>query len=690
MTTVAPKPAATAAVASVEWSSTTTTSSPGRSWATSGVEQVGERVRLVAGRDDHGDGRPCRAEVAGGRARVDHSSSHPSVQPAAKSAQPSTPRCSHPLRDRSLRLADSASQDGPSGLLYVVDIITLGPLLRWARFAQPPVLLRRPARHRPGQGDLLALSGPRGVPDGGARAGRGLGRVGRRDPRRRSDRRREATSRPPAGAPAPRRSSSTKCPMSPDFGSRVSESPRGSTSAGCVSTVDDRSRDRDAEPNGPTFGLTPLTAAPASCLSGPCPSCGGGSDTSTTPHDGASTSDDRDRRMRSSEWQRCRPPRSRVRSMLDPDGRDLAGWPDSRSRGVRNHRHPWLYGQPFHPAPREIFDLSVETPPEAAGIPRRPFPVFGARSDSSDRTRHVRHLRAPPSSCRNRVPPPSAPSPPVRRRQRDAHAPVLLGRRHRHRPGQGDLRQVPAHGLLPERRARQREEPWGVWGGELLLRTAGSSRTSDRAAARPSTRARRSSSTRWVSSARGVTAAAGDRSPASVACGVRGQLGSLGPCAGSLGLVLLAPSPISLVGAVIWSRTVASDDAETPMPCSTRRGSTSSRGRRPTRRCPSIDCRRSSCWTADGRAGRARLRRPADGRQPLVLDVRAVRPRARRASPPSHAELGESVRFVGVNPLRLAPRRWSEFAADRDVDVRAAAGSRIGARRRAGRRRLSR
>ena len=43
--------------------------------------------------------------------------------------------------------------------------------------------------------------------------------------------------------------------------------------------------------------------------------------------------------------------------VLDRMGGDLAGSADCHPLGVRNHRHPWLCGQPFHPAPREVFDL---------------------------------------------------------------------------------------------------------------------------------------------------------------------------------------------------------------------------------------------------------------------------------------------------------------------------------------------
>jgi hypothetical protein len=57
---------------------------------------------------------------------------------------------------------------------------------------------------------------------------------------------------------------------------------------------------------------------------------------------------------------------------------------------------------------------------------------------------------------------------PVQRRQWHPHPPVLLRRPHRHRPRQGDLLEVLA-GVACLGTALERQEPWGVWGGQLLV-----------------------------------------------------------------------------------------------------------------------------------------------------------------------------------------------------------------------------
>jgi len=130
-------------------------------------------------------------------------------------------------------------------------------------------------------------------------------------------------------------------------------------------------------------------------------------------------------------------------------------------------------------------------------------------------------------------------------------------------------------------------------------------------------------------------------------------------------VVLLAAVGISLVGAVIWSRTVASDDAETvdavlDTPGEYLEPGTPTNPPLPVDRLPAIELR-----TADGQPAVL----TSDGR-PMVINLwystcaPCERELVELAS--VEADLGEFVRFVGVNPLD-SPETMNEFAAARDV-----------------------
>ena len=102
--------------------------------------------------------------------------------------------------ERRGRQAAQSRRTGARGRRLVAE----GPVQRRQRHALVPVLLGGPDRHRPGQGHLLALRRPRGLPRGGRRAGRALGRLGRPAVRRRPHRRPEAPTGPATEAPPAR------------------------------------------------------------------------------------------------------------------------------------------------------------------------------------------------------------------------------------------------------------------------------------------------------------------------------------------------------------------------------------------------------------------------------------------------------------------------------------------------------
>jgi thiol-disulfide isomerase/thioredoxin len=130
-------------------------------------------------------------------------------------------------------------------------------------------------------------------------------------------------------------------------------------------------------------------------------------------------------------------------------------------------------------------------------------------------------------------------------------------------------------------------------------------------------------------------------------------------------VVLLAAVGISLIGAVIWSRTVASDDAESAdavldTPGEYLEPGTPTNPPLPVDRLPAIEL-----TTADGQPAVL----TSDGR-PMVINLwystcaPCERELVELAS--VEADLGEFVRFVGVNPLD-SPETMNEFAAARDV-----------------------
>ena len=226
--------------------------------------------------------------------------------------------------------------------------------------------------------------------------------------------------------------------------------------------------------------------------------------------------------------------------------------------------------------------------------------------------------------------------------------------------------------------ALEREEPWGVWGGELLPTAASSQQAPVRSPAEaPPSRAhrRRARRRRLVRRPRrrAVTrpARTAPGTDPSVASGVAATVGSACSC--------WRGGRDQRVGAVVWSRPrrrptrrrarrpgeyVSRASTNPPLP------PTGSPRRRWRRRG------RPSSWLPDGRrwsstCGTRRARRaPGAGR------LRRRRRRGRRR-----------VRFVGVNPYDTAAT-MTRFAADRGVDLRAAPRPRVRARRRARRRRL--
>jgi thiol-disulfide isomerase/thioredoxin len=130
-------------------------------------------------------------------------------------------------------------------------------------------------------------------------------------------------------------------------------------------------------------------------------------------------------------------------------------------------------------------------------------------------------------------------------------------------------------------------------------------------------------------------------------------------------VVLLAAVGISLIGAVIWSRTVASDDTESAdavldTPGEYLEPGTPTNPPLPVDLLPAIELR-----TADGQPAVL----ASDGR-PMVINLwystcaPCERELVELAS--VEADLGEFVRFVGVNPLD-SPETMMEFAAARDV-----------------------
>jgi thiol-disulfide isomerase/thioredoxin len=130
-------------------------------------------------------------------------------------------------------------------------------------------------------------------------------------------------------------------------------------------------------------------------------------------------------------------------------------------------------------------------------------------------------------------------------------------------------------------------------------------------------------------------------------------------------VVLLAAVGISLIGAVIWSRTVASDDTKSAdavldAPGEYLEPGTPTNPPLPVDRLPAIEL-----TTADGQLAVL----TSDGR-PMVVNLwystcaPCERELVELAS--VEADLGEFVRFVGVNPLD-SPEMMKEFAAARDV-----------------------
>ena len=130
-------------------------------------------------------------------------------------------------------------------------------------------------------------------------------------------------------------------------------------------------------------------------------------------------------------------------------------------------------------------------------------------------------------------------------------------------------------------------------------------------------------------------------------------------------MVLLAAVVISLVGAVIWSRTVASDDASTidavlDTPGEYVEPGTPTNPPLPVDRLPAIELA-----SPDGQP----VVLASDGR-PMVVNLwySTCPPCARELVDLAavHADVGDFVRFVGVNPLD-SPETMERFAAARNV-----------------------
>ena len=143
--------------------------------------------------------------------------------------------------------------------------------------------------------------------------------------------------------------------------------------------------------------------------------------------------------------------------------------------------------------------------------------------------------------------------------------------------------------------------------------------------------------------------------------------------------------PISLAGALIWSRVVTSDpssDAVLPS-----RASTSSRGRRPTRRCPTDRLPVVELLGADG----STVELASDGR-PMVVNLWYS------TCPPCARELVDFAAVHEQSAMRCASSGSTRSTRGRDGALRrrsrgrlrAAARSRIRARRPGRRGRLSR
>ncbi len=129
-------------------------------------------------------------------------------------------------------------------------------------------------------------------------------------------------------------------------------------------------------------------------------------------------------------------------------------------------------------------------------------------------------------------------------------------------------------------------------------------------------------------------------------------------------MALLAAIPISLGGAVIWSRVVSSDpssDAVLAEPGEYVEPGASTNPPLPTDRLPVVEL-----VTADG----STVELASDGR-PMVVNLwySTCPPCARELVDFAavHEQLGDAVRFVGVNPLDSA-EEMARFAADRDVE----------------------
>ena len=127
---------------------------------------------------------------------------------------------------------------------------------------------------------------------------------------------------------------------------------------------------------------------------------------------------------------------------------------------------------------------------------------------------------------------------------------------------------------------------------------------------------------------------------------------------------LLAAIPISLAGALIWSRVVTSDpssDAVLTEPGEYVEPGAATNPPLPTDRLPVVDL-----LGADG----STVELASDGR-PMVVNLwySTCPPCARELVDFAavHEQLGDAVRFVGVNPLDSAAE-MERFAADRGVD----------------------
>ena len=277
-----------------------------RSWATSGPSRSAERVRLVSGGDDDGQRRTSPTQ---GR----QPARRPQQQPAERPPGCEQAHAARPMFSRQIR--DFASQRRSVGTPVGRGHLALGPLLRWTRdsfnhlfFSDDPHDIAR----------AKAICSRCGVREpcltGAHRARRGLGCVGRRDLRRRSDRRRQAAPRPAAGAPAPaarRRRSARRGVVHSRRTLEVRRAPLRSGSGELGRRL--HGAEHSANPlDCPRLHRGCLTFAPRA----------GAAATHPSQPERSEHSDDRTTYLRSSDRQRCRPPRSPVRSHARSDGRE--------------------------------------------------------------------------------------------------------------------------------------------------------------------------------------------------------------------------------------------------------------------------------------------------------------------------------------------------------------------------------